>query len=213
MAGDIVTTKFPKIVEGQRNNRLVAIEFAGYKGNSRAWLFQCDCGTRKVIAAYHVQNGNVKGCGCQRGGSLHVNRLAKLRPALTEARRMGTAQYNTGLPCKRGHHSNRWTSSGDCVECERSRPHSQNRLARGYGLKDWNEVLEIKKTQKNLCRICNNPFGDSKNTHIDHCHKTNKVRGLLCRRCNHGLGFFSDNPEHLRAAALYIESSRPRPKG
>lgn len=40
--------------------------------------------------------------------------------------------------------------------------------------------------------------------HIDHDHKTGKVRGLLCVNCNHGIGKFKDNPYFLESAASYL---------
>lgn len=40
---------------------------------------------------------------------------------------------------------------------------------------------------------------------VDHCHRTNKVRALLCHNCNRALGLFRDNPHVLRKAAAYIE--------
>lgn len=53
------------------------------------------------------------------------------------------------------------------------------------------------------CIIC----GESQKLQlsIDHDHKTGRVRGALCNRCNLGLGHFRDKPELLRLAALYLE--------
>lgn len=43
---------------------------------------------------------------------------------------------------------------------------------------------------------------------VDHCHKTEKVRGLLCQQCNIGLGNFGHNPDTLIEAATYLETDR-----
>lgn len=58
-------------------------------------------------------------------------------------------------------------------------------------------------TQK-ACAICE-VVPRNKNLDIDHDHKTEKFRGLLCNSCNRGLGHFKDNPEFLRKAASYLE--------
>jgi hypothetical protein len=59
------------------------------------------------------------------------------------------------------------------------------------------------KAQKGKCAICRiiipDPF-------VDHCWVSRLVRGLLCRKCNSGLGWFEDDPLKLRAAAEYVES-------
>lgn len=51
------------------------------------------------------------------------------------------------------------------------------------------------------CEIC----GNDQKLAVDHCHKTNNFRGILCHRCNRALGFFNDEPERLRKAADYLE--------
>jgi len=59
------------------------------------------------------------------------------------------------------------------------------------------------------CAICRTDYPGAsrfKRLHIDHCHKTNKVRGLLCNGCNRGLGYFGDNIAALLAAAHYVAS-------
>ena len=68
----------------------------------------------------------------------------------------------------------------------------------GISLEDFNKIF---KEQNGICAICN----VSKATHIDHNHKTSKVRGLLCRDCNIGLGLFKDNKTFLLSAKTYLE--------
>ena len=56
--------------------------------------------------------------------------------------------------------------------------------------------------QQGKCKICN----EVKKLHVDHCHATNKVRGLLCYQCNNGLGCFKDNREIMSKATEYLNS-------
>jgi len=48
------------------------------------------------------------------------------------------------------------------------------------------------------------------NKQIDHCHDTGKVRGILCRSCNVGLGHFKDSPIYLKKAIDYLSGEKPR---
>jgi adenine-specific DNA methylase len=63
---------------------------------------------------------------------------------------------------------------------------------------------EMKNNQNNLCAICKNELDHGKNTCVDHCHTTNKVRGILCAKCNFGLGQFNDSIQRLKSAIDYI---------
>ena len=74
----------------------------------------------------------------------------------------------------------------------------------GITLEDFNEML---KEQKYRCKICNieEKHASKARFHVDHCHDTGKVRGLLCSKCNQGLGMFNDNIEFLKEAAKYLE--------
>jgi len=67
----------------------------------------------------------------------------------------------------------------------------------------YNQLL---LSQHNLCAICNIDLLslDVKEINIDHCHTTGKVRGVLCRQCNLGLGHFKDDLISLNNAINYL---------
>jgi hypothetical protein len=59
--------------------------------------------------------------------------------------------------------------------------------------------------QNHVCAICLQPERRKKSTlSVDHCHKTGKIRGLLCGDCNPGLGGFKDRVALLQAAIAYL---------
>lgn len=75
-------------------------------------------------------------------------------------------------------------------------------LKRFYGitLEDYNRMFD---EQSGLCAICRVALDTTAN--VDHDHKTDNVRGLLCRSCNLALGHFQDSKESLKAAIRYLE--------
>ena len=81
----------------------------------------------------------------------------------------------------------------------------ERHLVRKYGvsLATYDAML---KAQDGKCAICLAPEeAQFKGVfHVDHCHTTGKVRGLLCRGCNHILGTVKDNPETLQRAINYL---------
>ena len=72
----------------------------------------------------------------------------------------------------------------------------------GISLEDYNNLL---KSQNNCCTICKSR--DNIRLSVDHCHKTGKVRGLLCGRCNRVIGLMGENKKWLQNAVLYLEQS------
>jgi hypothetical protein len=91
---------------------------------------------------------------------------------------------------------------------ERSRRAAHRyRLKKKYGMtkEEWDRIL---KSQNFCCAICKSETSGTKRTwHVDHCHKTGKVRGLLCQRCNHLVGNAQDNIQLLMEAAMYLARS------
>lgn len=64
----------------------------------------------------------------------------------------------------------------------------------------------LRATQDRRCAICRDPLLDSpRGAHVDHCHNTMAIRGILCVSCNTGLGGFKDDPARLKAAIQYLE--------
>jgi len=71
----------------------------------------------------------------------------------------------------------------------------------GISLEEYNMFVVA---QKGVCLICSKKCFRHKRLSIDHDHKTGKIRGLLCHKCNNGLGLFNDSPVLLKKAAEYV---------
>lgn len=84
------------------------------------------------------------------------------------------------------------------------------RRANVYGLTQ-RQYEEMLASQDNRCAICRTSFNgmSSKLIHIDHCHETGVVRGVLCKGCNLGLGWFKQL-ELLKNAVNYLACTHDR---
>lgn len=71
----------------------------------------------------------------------------------------------------------------------------------GISVADYYAMLEA---QGHRCAICQATEPNGHNWHIDHCHSSGKVRGLLCSGCNVGLGHFADDTERMLRAIEYV---------
>lgn len=117
------------------------------------------------------------------------------------------------------------TPGGDrqtyCKSCEsdynreyraRNKNHRKAQVReRRYGI--TNEKYQQLLAEQNFCcASCNDPFGEiEKHIHVDHCHKTKVVRGILCHHCNVALGHLKDDPKRIHNLLTYLEKSYVAP--
>lgn len=74
---------------------------------------------------------------------------------------------------------------------------------RGRDLISDRKYYSMVKAQEGRCAICGSQPEEA--LHVDHCHDTLAVRGLLCRRCNFAIGFLGDSVQIALSVAAYLE--------
>ena len=81
------------------------------------------------------------------------------------------------------------------------------KLRKKYGITPEQHSRQV-RAQGGCCAICGRSLdGLSPQTvHVDHCHATGALRGVLCGPCNVGLGSFRDSEETMQAAIEYLRS-------
>lgn len=83
----------------------------------------------------------------------------------------------------------------------------ESRFYRDYGL-TYAEYGRICEEQNSLCKICGKANLSGKKLSTDHNHKTGKVRGLLCSKCNLGIGLFHDDINILKLVIEYLKDGK-----
>jgi len=78
---------------------------------------------------------------------------------------------------------------------------SSLKLRYNLSIEQWKEAF---KRQNGHCGICDIKFTKKNSAHTDHCHKTKRFRGLLCKRCNLMLGYSRDSKTILTKAMRYL---------
>lgn len=121
------------------------------------------------------------------------------------------------IKCKLWKPRTAFRKSENMVRCRKcvlsAERHKQRRASRftrslilakyGITLDDYDKLLA---EQNGGCAICDFEPDEGRFLHVDHDHATNKIRGLLCHRCNQGLGYFRDDRWTLKRAAAYLRS-------
>lgn len=98
---------------------------------------------------------------------------------------------------------------GYCRPCEQQRMRAYM-IQRNYGI-TVEEYERMLADQGGVCAICGTSEaspGGKKAWAVDHDHATGEVRGILCNRCNTGIGQLGDDPDRLVSAAAYLIRSQ-----
>lgn len=164
-------------------------------------------------------------CGCEKSeddfpwaDKKRGFRRRSCRPCYSEIKKVTTRRYNEGhrdqinAAGRAYHEANRDKRNAARMQRHHEIPpevRKNKRLMASFGItvEQYNEMLA---RQDGVCAICREPEtmirkGRLLPLHVDHDHDTGAVRGLLCGRCNTGIGMFADDPDRLVAATTYLK--------
>ena len=106
-----------------------------------------------------------------------------------------------------------------CQPCAKRRSRDYSRKQQALGSRRWQKIkyefgvtkeqYEAKwKEQGECCAICKTTEAGGRGAfHVDHNHETDEFRGILCNRCNVGIGYLGDSPDRLKSALTYLEEN------
>jgi hypothetical protein len=145
-------------------------------------------------------------------GTKHCPRCETVKP-LSEFYKSKSTTHGYQVYCKPCCHArhNDWRGNNlvhvaaEQKKHRRANPkrHADYARKRAYGFAPGEFALLL-ETQQGKCAICETTTPGGKGFHVDHCHDTGAVRGLLCTRCNNGIGSLRHDPKILAAAISYL---------
>jgi hypothetical protein len=147
---------------------------------------------------------------CKNGHDMSIHRVTWVNGS---ACRLCRREYNRAYKAKNRENIraiNRRSLEKKTKERGFNRPPTASRrynLKNKYGI-TVDEYIAMLKSQDGRCKICKTNKFSIKGPVIDHCHETNKIRGILCSCCNIGLGCFKDDKESLLSAVEYLDKNR-----
>jgi hypothetical protein len=160
-------------------------------------------GEVKPLEAFYKAAGCVDGRRgeCRRCFQAKRKAYRDAHPEVNEAARERTRRWMAENPERFAANQQRFIESGGMKRSTR-----KSHLKAKYGLtpEDYDRLLE---DQGGGCAIGGKP-PDGTALHVDHCHETGRVRGLLCFSCNAGLGQFKHDPDLLEEALVYVAVHR-----
>lgn len=122
----------------------------------------------------------------------------KLDKPLTDFRKDNTYPLGRANTCKKCHSTRSMKSLTD----QKRKRRAAKKLEFNHGITQ-EQYDALLKSQGGVCAICKRQPGKTKLC-VDHDHKTNRIRGLLCGKCNTALGLLNDDIAQLQAAIKYL---------
>jgi len=187
-------------ITGQTFNRLTALRrvaSVGGRYHGPIWLWKCVCGKEVARKKDKVIRGAAGSCGCLSADRrARTGQIAAARDELRAARAALRAAEGTLRP--------RETPPGMVTPSSKNGSRTQILKKFKLTVEQFNKLLE---EQGGMCAICRRP-PTNRALCIDHDHTTGRVRGLLCVRCNTGLGNLGDSWERLVAGIKYLTTTQ-----
>lgn len=162
------------------------------------------CGNTKPIDEFGFSRPKVRRADCKKCQNLYNKEYLMTHPVVAAKIKKNVQSYrkvyNQVNKAKRGNYLRHWAESNTTAVKARKLKYKY-----GISLDDYDYMME---KQGFCCMLCDKEFQLHKgrySAHVDHDHKTGKIRGLLCFQCNIGLGSFKDDQAILSRAIRYIE--------
>jgi hypothetical protein len=156
------------------------------------------CGELKPLEAFYRATGMRDGHRNECKACFQAGQKAKYNSAEAVARVKRWQERNPErLAAYRAEYRNR---------PERKRAMRDLYYRRNFGI-TADDVDALLAGQGGKCAICGDEPARAEGWHVDHDHETGRIRGVLCQRCNHGIGLLDEDPARLRVAADYLESA------
>ena len=165
------------------------------------------------LSPKYASSGNCVECIANARGKVLINtkgrsskRSAANHAAALVAIDSGALEYVPDAACPSGHYR-RYVTTNNCIDCDvelrskRAEKARWTRVKKEYGL-SASDVAKMLCQQNKSCAICE--VNIESGYHIDHCHSTGKVRGLLCQKCNQAIGLLKENKNLFERASKYI---------
>ncbi len=165
------------------------------------------CTAEKELSAFGVRKASRDGLNARCKPCLNSDPKIKAygrkyAAAHPERMRQRSREHYARNPAKRQAATKRWREK-NAVSCRYGKLSVRLRKAFGIDVEDWARMFNA---QDQKCAICLEKLDGGFFTHVDHCHATGKVRGILCTFCNSMLGYARDSRSHLLAGIHYLEA-------